>query len=283
MSIIQKSLVFKDHFIRYRKGFNVDLTYIVGARCKDGVVMIADKKITIDEGADYTFAKKIFQPYETVIIGAAGATGQVRSFQARLIQEIEEFRRTIEKDERELTHYETQQSLLLITERTMQQQLATYREQYIRYDIDVLLANRLTNVPELFHFNSQGMPEPVMTNKAIGHGEPYGSIVLKLLWKKYNGQMHMDTFAKLGCLIIKYIQDMRLDNSVGFDEENNDYPQIWKMPNVPLNENDSEEQVRRMFEAFKIEELQDYRVKEFLKDSDQNITKIKDAIMSINL
>ena len=36
------------------------MTFILGARCKDGVVLISDKKVTLDYGADFDFRDKFF-------------------------------------------------------------------------------------------------------------------------------------------------------------------------------------------------------------------------------
>jgi 20S proteasome alpha/beta subunit len=40
------------------------MTYILGARCADGVVMIADKKITKDSGVDFEYSDKLFCDHE---------------------------------------------------------------------------------------------------------------------------------------------------------------------------------------------------------------------------
>lgn len=60
------------------------MTLIMGANCSDGMVLVGDKKITIGSGTDYSFANKIFSPYNNVVVGSSGFSGMYRSFQARL-------------------------------------------------------------------------------------------------------------------------------------------------------------------------------------------------------
>ena len=54
------------------------MTYIVGARCSDGVVLIGDTKVTIDSGADYAYSKKITIPLGNVVMGSAGILGTIQ-------------------------------------------------------------------------------------------------------------------------------------------------------------------------------------------------------------
>ena len=35
-----------------------ELTYILGSRCKDGVVLISDRKVTLDFGDDFDYRDK---------------------------------------------------------------------------------------------------------------------------------------------------------------------------------------------------------------------------------
>jgi 20S proteasome alpha/beta subunit len=61
-----------------------DMTYILGARCSDGVVLVADTKITIDEGAKFAYGKKLFKISDAVVMGASGISGFFSSFQNRV-------------------------------------------------------------------------------------------------------------------------------------------------------------------------------------------------------
>jgi 20S proteasome alpha/beta subunit len=61
-----------------------DMTFILGAKCIDGAVMVGDTKVTIGEGTDYTYAQKLIRPFPIAVLGAAGATGLFNSFQSRM-------------------------------------------------------------------------------------------------------------------------------------------------------------------------------------------------------
>ena len=67
-----------------------DMTYILGARCCDGVVLVGDTKITIEEGTRFTYGKKLFKPLRSVVMGASGISGFYSSFQNRMIVHVNE-------------------------------------------------------------------------------------------------------------------------------------------------------------------------------------------------
>ena len=43
----------------YKKQPRPRVTYILGSRCKDGVVLVSDTKITVDGGARYEYEDKL--------------------------------------------------------------------------------------------------------------------------------------------------------------------------------------------------------------------------------
>lgn len=51
----------------------VPMTFILGAKCLGGVVMVADKKVTIDCGADFDYTDKLHGVLKHVIFGASGS------------------------------------------------------------------------------------------------------------------------------------------------------------------------------------------------------------------
>ena len=50
------------------------MTYILGSHCKDGVVLVADKKFTVDGGSSYEYGDKLFG----IIVGFFRLYGRVR-------------------------------------------------------------------------------------------------------------------------------------------------------------------------------------------------------------
>ena len=60
------------------------MTYILGSRCKDGVVLVADTKITVDDGARYDYDDKITGDIRGVLIGFSGNKEPFTEFGMRL-------------------------------------------------------------------------------------------------------------------------------------------------------------------------------------------------------
>ena len=52
-----------------------NMTFILGARCTDGVVLVGDTRFTIDDGIDWIYDYKIFGNYDGLLIGFAGIRG----------------------------------------------------------------------------------------------------------------------------------------------------------------------------------------------------------------
>jgi hypothetical protein len=58
---------------------NPKLTCIIGGRCKEGVILAGDWKITNDDRT-FEFNKKVFMDYYPVVIASSGYTTQLRNF-----------------------------------------------------------------------------------------------------------------------------------------------------------------------------------------------------------
>ena len=52
------------------------MTYILGSRCRDGVVLISDRKFTIEEQGTYLYDDKLYAEIRGVITGFAGTRGK---------------------------------------------------------------------------------------------------------------------------------------------------------------------------------------------------------------
>jgi hypothetical protein len=152
-----------------------------------------------------------------------------------------------------------------------------------------LMAIRTNPIPELIRFTGHGLPEQVNEYSVIGHGEPYGSVILKNLW---NRNMKMTTFARLACFVIKYIQDMKLDNSVGINPDLDELPQVWYIPNVSfpspfppvgVSKDKIPEEVNKIWEQHPIRELDKQEVEKLMVDFDPHLLELKKSIKSIKL
>jgi 20S proteasome alpha/beta subunit len=256
------------------------LTYIIGAQCQDGIVLIGDTKISIGGGTDYSFAKKIINPSQGVVVGSSGSSGLYRTFQSRLILGIQEIAKEKGDD-----NVNWDEELVLLAERIIHDIADSYGTETTARNLDALIVIRTALEPELIHLTGRGYPEPITDYWAVGHGEPYGSVLLKTLWNKHK-PMKMSDFAKIGCTAIRYVQDLELDNSVGIDQKKDGVPQVWYIPTIPqeeFNAIDEDEDSVELFKKYAIRELTDTEVKSLMYNTNGNIAVIRDTIENINL
>lgn len=251
-----------------------DMTYIVGAKCTDGICLVGDTKVTIDGGTDYAYAKKIFSPVSTIVVGAAGASGMYKTFQNRLIVKFQSI-----MQEKGSTYVISTEKWELLAEEVIHDIAAEYGSEIVANSFVAIMATRVLPMPDLVRLTALGIPEPISEYSVIGHGEPYGSIILKTLW---NRNMKMENFAKLGCFVMKYIQDMKLDNSVGIDEKLEEFPQVWYIPIIEAA-SIKPENAARWWEIAPIKELSKEEVKTLMKDFDKPIRNLTKAIKKIKL
>lgn len=256
------------------------MTYIIGAQCKDGIVLVGDTKISIGAGTEHSFAKKIILPSQGVVVGSSGSSGLYRTFQARLILGIQEIAKEKVDD-----NVNWDEELVLLSEKIIHDIADSYGTETTARNLDALIVIRMGLEPELIHLTGRGYPEPITDYWAVGHGEPYGSVLLKTLWNKHK-PLKMSDFAKIGCTAIRYVQDLELDNSVGVDIKKGGVPQVWYIPIIPQREFDAietDEDNEKLFKKYAIRELTDVEVKTLMKNTDGNISILKGTIENISL
>lgn len=262
----------------HRYKYGEDMTYILGARCVDGVVLTGDTKVTVDGGADYAYSKKIMvEPLTNIVMGSAGIGGLYKEFQNRIITAVIQIEKR--REEGVLPLITTEEEFSVLVSKVIRDMHDDYGEDrsMIIYNLMILCATRIgSEIAQLTTFTGYGFPEPVNGIRAIGHGEPYASLFHKKMWKK---DMTMEQTAKLGLFIIKFIEDMKLDKSVGFDKEF--LPQVVFIPDIEFPEDfpvrvpldlPEEEMVRlqegyaELTKAFPIRELPHDEVNHFINE-----------------
>ena len=201
------------------------MTYILGAVCSDGVVLVADRKITSDYGTTHEYEDKLFIVPPWMVVGSSGTLGLFEKFREKLAN----FLASPEYDNSVAT-------LTTQIENITRELNEHYRERLAGQVFDVLIGIKTTASAFLKYIFPFGFTEGVRSYKVIGHGEPYGSFFLKQWWRP---NMKMLEVAELGLFMIKYIQEFELDNSVGIGAG---YPQVWLIPNTPLPPDASWEQ-----------------------------------------
>jgi 20S proteasome alpha/beta subunit len=196
------------------------MTYILGSNCSDGVVLIGDRKVTLERGATYEYEDKLFLDVPWTVVGSSGVSGLFEKFRENLTAYIA-------SPDRENTVPALTAQIEVLTRELNEK----YKDILRGQDFDVLLGIKTTVNAALKYVYPFGFAEGVRNYKVIGHGEPYGSFFLKRWWRK---NMSMLEVAELGFFIIKYIQEFELDNTVGIG---NAYPQVWLIPNEPVPDN----------------------------------------------
>lgn len=190
------------------------MTFILGARCSDGVVIVGDRKVTI--GADFEYQDKEQESFKGVVWASSGIKALFNSLNNRV---------TIQIRKNRPKHIE---DFLVIVEEAYEDMAKIYHN-VLKYGLEILIAHRFAQGGKksvLYYIREVGAAEHIPDFKLIGNGSPYASMLLKEA-KKQNPNLTMEQVAKLGYLVIKYIEKYELDTSVGIGEE---HPQIWFIP-----------------------------------------------------
>jgi 20S proteasome alpha/beta subunit len=214
-------------------------TLILGARCIDGVVLVADTKITTiyDVGRRYNYGKKITGELQGILTGFSGHKGVFEVFAMKLRDYVSST--TLANREK----YLAQRLIGLRKEPDFSPTIEQVRFQITQIQSDFYNKNKkhryrvlmgvsgqhLDGKSILYYFDADGSCMPVIEPVAIGHGSPYATYFLKLYWD--SKQTTMKQFAQLGDFIIRFVGDdkIRLDDSVGLDKKD-PYPQIIYIP-----------------------------------------------------
>lgn len=218
--VVNKIVIPKKKKIIYQhRRYHRDMTYILGARCKDGVVLVGDTKITVENDADFEYEGKINYPFDSAVFGSAGIGGLYKNFQNMIMTKI-----------RYGAKIKTEEEFLNLIGDTILEMRRHYGEDryLINDNLSILCASRIGGKKaHLTEFNEYGIPEPVNGIRSIGHGYPHGKIFTKKLWNK---NMTMEQTAKLGLFIIEVIKKMHLDYSVGYTTKV--LPQVAVIPDI---------------------------------------------------
>lgn len=197
------------------------MTYVLGARCSEGVVLIADTKMTVNGGVGAKFGDKITGELTGVLTSFSGLRDQFEPFRSQL----RELRRSLDKPITPDTVLKSIKDVLR----------SLYSQYGNRLNLELLVGISRADLGEkslLYYFHDDGLYQHIDDDyKAIG-AEPYGEIYLKELW---NPEMNMDQTAELGYFIIRYIEKFRLDLTVGTGGDR-PHPQVRFIPDKKPSE-----------------------------------------------
>ena len=182
--------------------------------------MIADRKVSSTDSSTFDYEDKLLNDVAWMVVGSSGVAGLFDKFRERIGAYV-----ATNTNTPNLTY----ENVVIEIEKITRELNQTYREVLRGNYFDVLIGIKSTTATNLLHVHPFGFAENVRRYKAIGHGEPYGSLYLKKLWHK---SMTMEEVAGLGFFIIRSIEVNELDDSVGVGEEGK--PQIFFIPNQPI-------------------------------------------------
>lgn len=216
------------------------MTLIIGARCKDGVVLVGDKKVT---GGVKQYTNKIRQlgPVEWIIFSAAGLVALYKEF----LEEVEKeflFTLSIRDAQKHANPSIPQRPFTLndfkhICTETAKKLKTVYSELGndipFKYRLQVLFVSYeivgTKRVASLFYMDmGDCFPYPIDEGAIIEIGHPnLGKVFLQNYEKE--GNFTMKEIARIASFIIKYAEKEKLDDNdtVGVGSEQ---PQIWFYP-----------------------------------------------------
>jgi 20S proteasome alpha/beta subunit len=213
------------------------LTIILGARCKDGVLIAADRRVV--RGTEYEEEEKIFTPVEGVVAAASGLTGIMDKFlkaveagaTAARVQSLDEVISGIE---------DVAAGLRDRYEKRLEEEGKGFLEVLVGG-----LRNLSTGEAELYHVLPQGYTEKVKRYLVIGHGEPYAKPFVKAL---YRDDIVCEEMVRISIFAILVIERLELNSTVGGK------PQIYTITdNQKPIQLDVEPNIRGVYEILKRE------------------------------
>ncbi len=179
------------------------VTYILGARCKDGVVLVSDRKFTTSSG-ETQYQDKLFADKDFYVVGSSGTLGLFDKFRTEVIHAVIQMR----KKKYEIGSHDFIQKVESIAWNLNKK----YNKRNNNLMFEVLIGIKTNQGAVLRYVHYDGLEEPVKHYQAIGSGRRYGEPFLKALW---NTNLHMKDIAEIGYFIIKQIEELQLDSSVG--------------------------------------------------------------------
>lgn len=188
-----------------------NMTLVIGAICKEGIVLASDFKALRDD--DELYAQKIIPLFENwVVLGVSGNENILDKFLRQLNPDIEFMRSQLNEEERSKPLFKGREDLLIYIER----KLRAYKTEYSSDDVSLTLLLAISD-GILTTLHAIDMSNPVESQVkdylTIGHGSPYSKILMRTLWKP---NMDMLQTSALIHFVYKVIIDLKLDITVGY-------------------------------------------------------------------
>ncbi|MEM2912411.1 MAG: hypothetical protein QW146_07900 [Candidatus Bathyarchaeia archaeon] len=181
-------------------------TLIIGARCRDGVIIVADRRIV--RGAECTTEKKIFMPYTGVVVAASGLTGI-----------IDKFRREVEARAGAM-RAQTLDEVIEVIEDVTEKMKSRYTPRLYETPKGGVIIEALVGglsyltqgEAELHHVFQEGYAEIVKEYMPIGYASDEAKVFLKALYRK---DANVSEMLDVLTLPIILIEEFEVDTTVG--------------------------------------------------------------------
>ena len=203
------------------------MTCIVGAVCQDGIVIVGDKKVKDGEMTYYENKIISVEKYENLAVAAAGFL----DIREKFVQDIRNLHLLEKKG---VVKEDPSRGFVGLTEDVAHRIYEIYGPRYKAEGFDyeseafealVCHKPKLAQ-PFLYCVDAVGTSSRVNDYKVIGTGAQYAYVFIK---PSYSKESVMDDMAVIATFIIRLIDECKIDDSIGADEEGK--VQIWKFPN----------------------------------------------------
>jgi 20S proteasome alpha/beta subunit len=203
------------------------MTCVVGVICKDGIVVVGDKKVKAGQMTYYENKIISVEKYENLVVAAAGFL----DIREKFIQDIRNLH-ILEK--KGIVKRDPSRGFVGLTEDIAHRLYEIYGPRYKAEGFDyeseafeALVCHKPKSAcPFLYVVDSVGTSSKINDYKVIGTGAQYAYLFIK---PSYSRTAVMDDMAVISTFIIRLIDEYKIDDSIGADEQGK--VQIWKFPN----------------------------------------------------
>jgi 20S proteasome alpha/beta subunit len=203
------------------------MTCIVGVSCKDGIVLVGDKKVKAGQMTYYENKIISVEKYENLVVGAAGFL----DIREKFIQDIRNLH-VLEK--KGIVKRDPSRGFVGLTEDIAHRIYEIYGPRYKAEGFDyeseafeALVCHKPKMAcPFLYVVDSVGTSSKITDYKVIGTGAQYAYVFIK---PSYSKTITMNDMAVISTFIIRLIDQYQIDDSIGADEQGK--VQVWKFPN----------------------------------------------------
>jgi 20S proteasome alpha/beta subunit len=203
------------------------MTCVVGVNCKDGIVLIGDKKVKAGQMTYYEDKIISVEKYENLVVAAAGFL----DIREKFIQDIRNLH-VLEK--KGIVKRDPSRGFVGLTEDIAHRIYEIYGPRYKAEGFDyeseafeALVCHKpQLACPFLHVVDSVGTSSRITDYKVIGTGAQYAYVFIK---PSYSKTTTMNDMAVISTFIIRLIDEYQIDDSIGADEQHK--VQVWKFPN----------------------------------------------------